>query len=79
MSLLTEEQIKKLKEAGVRYPTVDDKCIWCGACVAISGDDVFDMSDDTGKSEVQALDSYEDKSVDDSIGACPVDAIAWAK
>ena len=78
MSLLTEEQIKKLKEAGVKYPTVNESCIWCGACVAISGEDVFELNDE-GKSVVVACDSYENKSVDDSISACPVDAIAWEK
>ncbi|USN57723.1 MAG: ferredoxin [Candidatus Peribacteria bacterium] len=75
MSLLTEEQIKKLQEAGVRYPHVNESCIGCSACVAISGD-VFDL-DDEGKSVVQECENYEDKMVDDAISACPVDAISW--
>lgn len=75
MSLLTEEQIKKLQEAGVRYPDVNESCIGCSACVAISGD-VFDL-DDEGKSVVQECENYEDKMVDDAISACPVDAISW--
>ena len=75
MTHATEEQINKLKESWVRYPIVDDTCIWCGACVAIS-DEVFEL-DDEGKSVVKYLDSYEDKSVDDSMNACPVDSIKW--
>nr|MDD3719720.1 ferredoxin [Candidatus Gracilibacteria bacterium] len=73
--LLSEEQIQKLKEAGVRYPDVNETCIGCSACVAISGD-VFDLNDE-GKSVVIDLPSYENLGVDDSIMACPVNAISW--
>lgn len=73
--LLTDEQIQKLKEAGVRYPDVNETCIGCSACVAISGD-VFDLNDEW-RSVVKYLDSYEDFWVDDSIMACPVNAITW--
>ncbi|NDK08194.1 ferredoxin [Candidatus Gracilibacteria bacterium] len=76
--LLTEEQIKKLNEKGVRYPIVEDSCIGCSACVAIS-QGVFEMNEDTGKSEVLNLESYEDLGVDDSIMACPVECIKWSK
>ncbi len=75
MTLLEEEKIKKLKEAGIKYPIVNDSCIWCWACVAIS-EEVFELNDE-GKSVVKSLESYENNSVDDSIGACPVDAIEW--
>lgn len=75
--LLTEEQIIKLKETWVRYPVVDNNCIGCSACVAISSD-VFTMNDEW-KSEVTALASYEDLWVDDSIMACPVESIKWVK
>lgn len=75
MTLLNEEQIKKLQEAWVRYPVVDDTCIGCWACVAIS-EDAFEL-DDEGKSIVKAIDSYEECSIDDSISACPVDSITW--
>lgn len=73
--LLTEEQIQKLKEAWIRYPDVNETCIGCSACVAISWD-VFDLNDEW-KSVVKDLPSYENLWVDDSIMACPVNAISW--
>jgi ferredoxin len=75
MTILSEEQAQKLKTAGLQVPYVNETCIGCSACVAISGE-VFELNDE-GKSEVIALDSYEGKDVDDSISACPVDAISW--
>lgn len=75
MSLLTEEQKNKLKEAWVKVPVVNPSCIGCSACVAISPE-VFELNDEW-LSEVVALDSYEGKWVEDSIAACPVDAISW--
>lgn len=75
MALLTQEQIKKLQAANIRYPDVNETCIGCSACVAIA-DDVFELNDE-GKSVVKACDSYEEFAVDDSIMACPVDAISW--
>ena len=73
--LLTEEQIKTLRQKWIRYPVVESTCIWCSACVAISGD-VFMMNDEW-KSEVLSLESYENLWVDDSIMACPVECIKW--
>lgn len=73
--LLIEEQKNKFKEAWIRYPFVNDNCIWCTACVAISPD-VFIMNNEW-KSEVMALESYEDLGIDDSIMACPVESIKW--
>jgi len=75
MWLLTEEQIKSLKESGTKYPDVNSSCIGCSACVAISPD-VFEL-DDEWLSVVQNEVSYDDKWVDDAIAACPVDAISW--
>ncbi len=75
MWLLNEEQIKKLREAWVNFPSVNSSCIWCSACVAISPD-VFELNDD-GLSEVKTCESYSDLWVDDAIAACPVDAISW--
>ncbi len=60
-----------------RKPVVSNACIGCGACVAISGD-VFELNDD-GYSIVMDINDYEGKDVDDSIVACPVSAISWAK
>lgn len=75
MSLLSEEQRKKLSDAGVRSPHVNETCIGCSACVAICPD-VYDL-DDNGLSVVKELPNYENLSVDDSIQACPVNAISW--
>jgi ferredoxin len=75
MNLLTQEQIERLRQSGTRYPDVNETCIGCSACTAIS-DEVFELNDE-GKSVVKALDNYEGFSVDDSISACPVDAISW--
>ncbi|MDD4151603.1 MAG: ferredoxin [Candidatus Gracilibacteria bacterium] len=58
-----------------KIPFVNSNCIGCGACVAISPD-VFDLNDE-GMSIVKELANYDGLSVDDSIGACPVDAISW--
>jgi ferredoxin len=70
MSLLTSEQLARL-----RKPHVNSTCIGCSACTAISGN-VFYL-DDNGLSRVHKLDTYEWHDVDDSISACPVNAISW--
>lgn len=75
--LLTEEQMKKLRETKIRYPIVEDNCIWCSACVAITDEKVFIMNNDIWKSEVISLESYENCWVEDSMSACPVDCIKW--
>lgn len=75
MSLLTEEQRKKLRESWVKFPNVNSSCIWCSACVAIS-DDVFEL-DDEWLSVVKYCENYDNLWVDDAISACPVDAISW--
>lgn len=75
MSIISEEQAQKLRDANVSVPYVNETCIGCSACVAISGE-VFELNDE-GKSEVVALENYEGKDVDDAIAACPVDAISW--
>ncbi len=77
MSIITQEQVDALRQAGVAVPHVNQDCIGCSACVAISPD-VFELNDE-GKSEVIARDSYDGCDVDDSIMACPVDAISWVE
>lgn len=74
MTLLTEEQKEKLLGAGLKVPIVNESCIGCGACVAITPE-VFEMNDEW-MSVVIARDSYENTWVEDSIWACPVDAIS---
>jgi ferredoxin len=75
MALLTEEKRKKLSEAWIRAPYVNETCIGCSACVAISPE-VFELNDEW-KSTVKELWNYENLWVDDSITACPVNAISW--
>jgi len=57
MSLLTEEQRKKLQEAGIKTAHVNETCIGCSACVAISPE-VFEL-DENGLSVVIECDNYE--------------------
>ncbi len=75
MTIITDEQAAKLRGANIAVPHVNETCIGCSACVAISGD-VFELNDE-GKSEVVSLENYDGKDVDDAIAACPVDAISW--
>jgi ferredoxin len=56
---------------------VNETCIGCSACVAISPE-AFEL-DDEGKSVVINCPSYDKESIEDSISACPVDAITWEK
>lgn len=75
MGIISQEQITKLREAGIAVPDVNETCIGCSACVAISPD-VFELNDE-GLSEVVERENYEGCDVDDAIAACPVDAISW--
>jgi ferredoxin len=75
MSLLTEEQRQKLKEAWIKAPYVNETCIGCSACVAIAPE-VFELNEE-GLSVVIARDSYNEEDVNNAISACPVDAISW--
>ena len=75
MTLLTEEQRKKLAEACIKAPHVNEACIWCSACVAIAPE-VFEL-DENWLSVVKQLDSYPEEDVNNAISACPVDAISW--
>ena len=59
----------------LRKAHVNSTCIGCSACVAISPE-VFEL-DSEGKSHVKPCGSYESQNVDDSIAACPVNAISW--
>lgn len=75
MTIISEEKAAQLRQAGVQVPYVNETCIGCSACVAISPD-VFDLNEE-GKSEVIEREDYQNLDVDDSIAACPVDAISW--
>ena len=72
--MLSDIQSAALKWT-LRKPHVNSTCIGCSACTAISGD-VFEL-DDQGLSRVKRCDTYEWQDVDDSIAACPVNAISW--
>lgn len=71
---MNHEALNTLK-AWLRKPHVNSTCIGCSACTAISGN-VFEL-DDEGLSRVKKCDTYEWHDVDDSIAACPVNAISW--
>lgn len=75
MTIISEEKAQQLRDANIEVPYVNETCIGCSACVAISPD-VFDLNDEW-KSEVIELSDYQWKDVDDAISACPVDAISW--
>lgn len=75
MAIISQEKVQELRSAGVAVPNVNETCIGCSACVAISPD-VFELNDE-GLSEVVERENYEGCDVDDSIAACPVDAISW--
>ena len=75
VQLLTEEQRKKLAEAWIKAPYVNETCIGCSACVAIAPE-VFELNEE-GKSVVIAQENYNEEDVNNAIQACPVDAISW--
>jgi len=77
MSIITEEQVAELRKANIAVPNVNETCIGCSACVAISWE-VFELNDQ-GLSEVVYRDDYSNLDVDDAIAACPVDAISWTE
>ncbi len=72
--MLSESQASALQWI-LRKPHVNSTCIGCSACTAISGD-IFEL-DDQGLSRVKKCSTYEWNDVDDSISACPVNAISW--
>lgn len=77
MTQIDSTKVADVAAALKRKPVVSNACIGCGACVAISGD-VFELNDD-GYSIVMDSPNYEGHDVDDSIVACPVNAISWTK
>ena len=75
MTHIDPKKIADTATALKRKPFVSSACIGCGACTAISGE-VFEINED-GYSIVMEIADYEGKDVDDSITACPVNAIGW--
>lgn len=73
---ISPDKVSNLKKI-LRKPHVNSTCIGCSACVAISGN-VFELNDEW-LSCVKQYDIYEGQDVDDSILACPVNAISWQK
>ena len=72
--MINDVALSTLKNA-MRKPHVNSTCIGCSACTAISWN-IFELDDD-GLSRVKKCDTYEGQDVDDSIAACPVNAISW--
>jgi ferredoxin len=79
MWLLTEEQIKKLREAGFKAPFVNETCIGCSACVAICPD-VFELNEE-GKAfaKENTWEFYQniEEDIQNAVSACPVSAISY--
>ena len=71
---MNTDALNTLKKS-LRKPHVNSTCIGCSACTAISGN-VFEL-DGEWLSRVKNCDTYEWQDVDDSISACPVNAISW--
>lgn len=63
-------------QKGNRRPFVNNKCIWCWACVSIA-EDVFYFTEDWLSKARKDLDNYEWLWVEDAIEGCPLDAIEW--
>lgn len=68
-----------IKENNKKIPYVDENCIWCWVCVTICWE-VFDINDNW---KAFVKEKWKDTSdiewVDDSILACPVNAIHYEK
>ena len=62
-----------------RRVTVDqDECIGCGTCEGICPE-VFQLNEETGKSEVIKSEGGPEDLIQDAIDSCPVEAIHWEK
>lgn len=57
---------------------VDEKCIGCGACVAIDPTH-FDFDNELGTSKVISQENIEAEAVAEAMDACPVGAIFLAE
>ena len=55
---------------------INEKCIGCGSCIAITDSKIFDYNDE-GLAECvkEELTPEDEKLVDESIKYCPTDAI----
>ncbi|PIU03352.1 ferredoxin [Candidatus Shapirobacteria bacterium CG08_land_8_20_14_0_20_39_18] len=60
----------------MKTPVVDkDKCIGCGTCTVLVGK-TFKLRAD-GKAEVIVPAGDEEKTIQEAIDSCPVQAITW--
>ena len=53
-----------------------DECIGCGTCEGICPE-VFQLSEETGKSEVIKPEGGPEHLIEEAIDSCPVEAIHW--
>ncbi|MBP9779815.1 ferredoxin [Candidatus Gracilibacteria bacterium] len=72
--MIADSKLSPLKGM-LRKPHVNSTCIGCSVCTSISSE-VFELNGD-GLSCVKSCSNYESMNVDDSISACPVNAISW--
>lgn len=55
---------------------VNEKCIGCGSCVAITDAKIFDYNDEgLAECKVEELSTEDEKLVEEAIQYCPTDAI----
>jgi ferredoxin len=64
------------EENRIKIPKVLEHCIWCGACLAIAWD-VFEFNEEWKAYVKSWMNSSNSESIDDSITACPVEAIVY--
>lgn len=55
---------------------INDKCIGCGACVAITDQEIFDFNDEgLAYAKIENIDEKDTEIVEDAINGCPTGAI----
>lgn len=60
----------------MRVKVLEDKCIGCGNCVALTEGDVFDFNEEgMAMCTVEEIDSAHEELVNDAILQCPTEAI----
>ena len=55
---------------------INDRCIGCGSCVAITDQEIFDFNDDgLAYAKVEYISKEDKEIVEDAINGCPTGAI----
>lgn len=60
----------------MKVKVLEDKCIGCGNCVALTEGEVFDFNDEgLAMCTMQDVDGEHEELVNDAISQCPTEAI----